>query len=133
MRRRVHSERDDLDWTVRRLWLPEGLRPIGVRQVHSGAARPSSYAGLGMLVSPIFTVVFGLPTMFVLLPLRFARLAPWRVEAVSRPWGRFGPTRTMHWRVKGWAESARAVEEIAAALGRGERQPDVSGAERDDY
>ena len=94
---RVHSERENLDWKVRRVWVPIAVRPMGPRQIEGSVGR---YAGAGMLVSPIFALLFAIPTMLVLLPLRFARLASWRVEAVAYPWGRRGPKTVMGWRVK---------------------------------
>jgi hypothetical protein len=130
--RHAHSERNNLDWTIRRVWLPEGLRPVGMRQMHSGTHAPNEYAGLGVLISPLFTVLFGIPALLVLTPLRFAKLVAWRIEAVARPWGRRGPATLHAWRVKGWAESEQAITEIAAALERGETSPQPSGAERDD-
>ena len=132
MKRRVHSQRDNLDWTVRRVWLPEGLRPVGVRQMHSGTHSPQQYAGLGVLLSPLFTLVFGIPALRVLIPLRLAKLASWRIEAQTRPWGRRGPATVLAWRVKGWAESERAMDDVAAALERGENNPRIASAERDD-
>src|SRR3982751_3501211 len=104
MSRTVHAERNSLTWTVRRVWLPEAVRPVGVRQIHSGSAYPSRYAGVGVLLSPVFALLFAIPTLVVLLPLRRAKLASWRVEAVARPWGRRGPAHLLAWRVKGWEE-----------------------------
>jgi hypothetical protein len=131
MRRRIHSDANNLDWTVRRLWLPEAVRPIGVRQVHSGATRGNDYAGVGVVVSPIFSLIFALPTMLVLVPLRLMGKASWEIEATARPWGRMGPTHVRRWRVRGWSQSRQAVEEIAAALGRGEADVRLPGVTRD--
>jgi hypothetical protein len=131
MRRRVHADSNNLDWTVRRLWLPEAVRPVSVRQVHSGAARANDYAGVGVLVSPIFSLIFALPTMLVLVPLRLMGKASWEIEATARPWGRMGPVHVRRWRVKGWSQSRQAVEEIAAALGRGETDLQLAGVTRD--
>ena len=35
MRRRVHADSNNLDWSVRLVWMPEAIRPIGLRQVYS--------------------------------------------------------------------------------------------------
>jgi len=87
---------------------------------------------MAVVVSPLFTLFFGIPALLVLLPLRFAKLASWRIEAVTRPWGRRGPATLLAWRVRGWAESEQAIAEIAAALERGEDDPRLAGVERDD-
>ena len=100
--------------------------------MHSDSHQPHEYAGLGVVVSPLFTLVFAIPTLLVLIPLRFAKVAAWRIEAVARPWGRRGPATLLAWRVKGWAESERAMDEIAAALERGEMDPQIASAERDE-
>jgi hypothetical protein len=131
MARRVRSERDDTEWKVKRVWLPEGLRPVGPRQIVGGSVRPHQYAGLGVLLSPLFSVVFGIPALVILLPLRLARLTSWTIEAVARPWGRRGPTEAMQWRVKGWSESERALDDVADALRRGVEAPQVEGADRE--
>ena len=131
MARRVHSESANLDWTIRRIWLPEGLRLVGIRQIYSGSHQPL-HNNVGALFSPLFTLVFGVPALLVLIPLRFANLVGWRIEAVTRPWGRLGPATMLAWRVKGWAESERAMEEIASSLERGETDPQISFARRDE-
>ena len=100
--------------------------------MHSDSHQPHAYAGLGVVVSPLFTLVFAIPTLLVLIPLRFAKVVAWRIEAVARPWGRRGPATLLAWRVKGWAESERAMDEIAAALERGEMDPQIASAERDE-
>jgi hypothetical protein len=129
--RRVHDEPNDLDWSLRRVWFPEGLRPVGPRQIMSGSVRPSPYAGVGVLLSPLLSVVVGIPVLLVLVPLRFAKLVSWRIEATARPWGRRGPRAVLAWRVKGWEESRAALDELAAALARGEQSPTLAGAQRD--
>lgn len=133
MRRRVHSSSNNLDWTVRRLWLPEALRPSGIRQLDApGPAQLTLFTSLGFIFSPLFSLVAAVPAMLVLLPLRFAGHASWEVRAEARPWGRRGPPEIMRWRVKGWHGSAQAVEDVAAALERGETQPQIAGAVRVD-
>lgn len=98
----------------------------------SGSSSPQRYAGLGVLVSPLFTLVLGLPALVILLPLRFAKLASWTIEAVARPWGRRGPAEVMHWSVKGWSESKRVLDELCEALRRGENSPRIAGAQREE-
>jgi hypothetical protein len=47
MKRRVHSATDNLDWTIRLIWTPTAIRPIGTRQIYSGSVAPE----LGMAFS----------------------------------------------------------------------------------
>ncbi|HEX3054539.1 MAG TPA: hypothetical protein VHP82_00190 [Gaiellaceae bacterium] len=139
MRRRVHAARDNLDWSVRLVWLPEAIRPIGARQIYSGkvgvGGRFDQNTSLfGILLSPLITLVVGIPVMAILLPLRYAGVMAWEVEAITWPWGkRGGPATVMRWSIRGKGMSGieRIVEEIAAALERGETQPQVSGARRE--
>ena len=126
MARWAHAANNNLDWKIRRVWLPEGIRPIGAREMHEGSTRPHQYAGLGVILSPLFTLVFALPTLAVMVPLRLAKLSGWRIEAVAKPWGRRGPATVLAWRVKGWSKSHAAIEEIAHALERGETNPQIS-------
>jgi len=135
VRRNVHSSKDNLDWVVRRVWVPEAIRPIGPRQVYEGSVGLGAVGtgGVGVVLSPILFVIFVIPTMLVVLPLRFARVMSWEVEAISHPWGKRAPAMLKRWRVKGRSEDLRrVVDEIAAALERGEDQPQVAGAVRDD-
>lgn len=88
---------------------------------------------LAIPFSLVFFLALVLPTMLVVLPLRLAGLMSWRVEAVSYPWGRRKPADVKAWRVKGhWGELQRVVNELAAALERGEQRPRVANAEPDD-
>ncbi|HXY85529.1 MAG TPA: hypothetical protein VEH52_08600 [Gaiellaceae bacterium] len=133
MKRRVHSSKNNLDWIVRVVWSPEAIRPIGVRQVYSGSVgRGANRTGaFGIVFSLVLFLILVIPTVIVVLPLRYAGVMPWEVEAVARPWGRRGPATVMRWRVKGRSEVRRVVDEVAAALERGEDQPRIAGARRD--
>src|ERR1700722_2047615 len=134
MKRGVHSPKDNLDWVVRLVWFPEAIRPIGPRQVYEGSVGRGAgqTAAFGVLFSPVLFLIFVIPTVLVVLPLRYARVMSWEVEAVARPWGKRAPAVLKRWRVKGRsAELRRVVDEIAAALERGEEQPQVAGARRD--
>ena len=66
----------------------------------------------------------------LLIPLAFVTKIvlrrPWWVEAKS-------PGQIMRWRVRGWSESGRVVEDVAKALEAGVREPSPSGAERVQY
>ena len=137
MRKRVHADKNNLDWVVRLRWLPEAIRPIGVRQIYAGhvgagGGIDQNSSLWGVLLSPLITLVVGLPVMAVMLPLRLAGVVSWEVEAIAWPWGkRGGPVMVMRWRVKGWSEAHRVVDDVAAALQRGETQPSIAGATRD--
>jgi len=70
-----------------------------------------------------------IPALALVLPLRYAGVMPWRVEAVAFPNGRRGLPLVMAWRVKGRRkELQRVVDEIAAAIERGDTNPHVPGA-----
>jgi hypothetical protein len=133
VKRRLHAAKNNLDWIVRLVWLPEAIRPIGVRQIYSGSVGvgASRAGGFGVLLSPLISLVVGVPTMLVVLPLRFAGVLSWEVEAIARPWGRGGPATIMRWRVKGWSEARRVIDEVAGQLEAGETQPRVEGAQRE--
>jgi hypothetical protein len=87
VKRRLHAAKNNLDWTVRLVWLPEAIRPIGVRQIYSGSVGvgASRAGGFGVLLSPLISLVVGVPTMLVVLPLRFAGVhrepTPFRLTA----------------------------------------------------
>lgn len=137
MKRKVHSAKDNLDWTVRVVWTPEPIRPVGLRQIYSGSVGPGSRGqGFGVLAIPFSTLAFlvlAIPTMLLVLPLRFAGVMSWQVEAVTYPWGRRKPAMIKTWRVKGRRNDLRRVlSEIAAALEGGEAQPRIAGAEPGD-
>ncbi len=141
----VHSEKGNLDWTIRLLWTPTAIRPIGPKQIYEGSVgtgvhqttpRGGLNTGYGFMVMPfsvLIFLIFVVPVMLVVLPLRYARVLPWQIEAVTYPWGkRKGPATVLRWRVKGRREDLeRAVNEIAAGLERGDVAPKISGAVRD--
>jgi hypothetical protein len=133
VKRRVHSDTRNLDWTIRLRWVPEQIRPIGPKQVYEGKVTPMW--GTGLLVMPFSLIIFlilVIPVMLVVLPLRYMRVLPWTIEAIAYPWGKGkGPGTGRRWRVKGRrAELNRAIDEIAAALERGEDNPRIAGAAR---
>ena len=110
MNRRVHSTKENLDWTVHLVWTPEAIRPVGV-------------------AGDQLSVLASIPAIAVVLPFRYAGVMAWRVEAVAFPRGRRGLPLVMAWRVMGRRkELKRVVDEIAAALERGDTNPHVRGA-----
>jgi len=84
VKRTVHSATEDLDWTVDRVWAPEALRQVRV----------------GLPVDQIYLIAV-IPALALVLPLRYAGVMSWRVEAVAFPNGRRGLPLVMAWRVKG--------------------------------
>jgi hypothetical protein len=156
VKREVHSDNENLNWTVRLVWTPTAIRPIGPKQIYEGhvgtgidqtlpldafsrgdvsLGRGGTPTGYGIVVLPLSVLVFlvfVIPVMLVVLPLRYARVLPWTIEAITYPWGKHGgPPDVLWWRVKGrHGELERVVDEIAAALGRGETAPVVAGAVR---
>jgi hypothetical protein len=138
MERRVHSAKNGLDWKIRLVWTPVAIRPVGPRQVYEvTTARGGLGAGIGILAIPYSLAVFFvfvIPVMLVVLPLRYARVLAWRIEAITFPWGkRNGPATLLSWRVKGRRDELQQVlAEIAAALERGNTNPEIPCAVRDD-
>ena len=83
-----------------------------------------------VLIVETIVFVISLPFLPFVLGLRRAGVLPWTIQARCRPWGRRGPATVLRWRVKGDAESRRALQDIVAALERGSDTPVVAGAER---
>lgn len=127
MKRKVHSAGANLDWTIRLAWTPKVIRPIGPRQLRGLGDDGDA---LGTLVSLLLFLILVVPAMLIVLPLRYAGVLGWRVEAIAYPWGkREGPTLVSVWIVKGrGSEIDAVVDAIAAALERGETAPQVAGA-----
>jgi len=138
MRRHVHADKNNLDWTVRLVWLPEAIRPIGLRQIYAGKVGGPHLVDqntplYGIVLAPLLTLVLAIPVMAIVLPLRYSGVMAWEVEAITWPWGkRGGPPTVMRWTVKskGMDEVKRVVDEIAVALGGGDTQPQIAGARR---
>lgn len=90
MTRKVHTDTRNLDWTIRRVWTPTAIRPVGPKQIYEGSVgfrgegRGSIFLLPGSLL--IFLIVV-IPVMLVALPLRYARVLPWTIEAITYPWG----------------------------------------------
>ena len=136
MKRKVHAAKGNLDWTVRLVWVPTAIRPVGPRQILEGSATPGQRrSGAGVLVIPfslLVFLIFVVPVMAIVLPLRYARVLAWRVEATAYPWGRKSEALVMRWKAKGRKdELQRVVDEIAAALERGDNNPQIAGAVRE--
>lgn len=141
MRRRL-SGPDGLQWTVKRLIVPQAMRPMGrmdlleaatPRRTHvdgvTGSIPDAGMAPTGPLPLGALLSVVLLPFLPFVLALRYARLVRWTVEARAYPWGRRYPPVVLTYVVRGHEEARQAVEELAEALARGEGSPKLTGAE----
>jgi hypothetical protein len=132
-----------LRWTVKRLIVPTGMRPLTRtemldvatprRTVVAGMSRQipdamGAWTGpipLGFLLMPVV-----LPLVPIVLLLRRWRLLPWTIEARAHPWGRRYPPIALTYAVHGGEESRRAFRQLVEALTRGDGAPKIDGAEK---
>jgi hypothetical protein len=132
-----------LRWTVKRLIVPAGMRPLTRTDVLDAAAPRQTVVegmsrhvpdGMGAWTGPLplgfLLVPLLLPLVPLVLLLRHVRLLPWTIEARTHPWGRRYPPVVLTYAVRGDAESRRAFGELVEALARGEGAPIISGAEK---
>jgi hypothetical protein len=140
-RRRV-SGPTGLDWTVKRLLVPQGMRPMSRTDILDaasprrtyvdgvdGSIPDAFYAATGPLpVGALLSLVM-LPLLPLVLALRYARVLRWTVEARTYPWGRRYPPVVLSYAVRGRREAAEAVGELADALARGEGSPRLTNGE----
>ena len=148
MKREVHSGKENLDWTVRRLWVvhrpmsPAQALDEGVDRAVSGyfPGRPG-YQNFGNFavgemytLAPVVDTLLSLallPFLPLVIVLRRWGVVSWTIQARCRPWGRHGPPVVLRWRVKGDAASRRAFDDIVSQLEQGSGAPVIAGAERD--
>jgi hypothetical protein len=141
-RRRKVSAPDRLDWTVKRLLVPNALRPMSRTDILDAATpRRTHVDGVGGSVPDAFYGVTGplplgalfsltmLPFVPVVLALRYARLLRWTIEARTYPWGRRYPPIVLSYLVRGHREARQAVDELAEALARGDGSPRLADGE----
>jgi hypothetical protein len=132
-----------LRWTVKRLIVPTGMRPLtrtemldvasprrttveGMsRQVPDAALAPTGPLPLGFLLVPL-----ALPLVPLVLLLRRLRWLPWTIEARTHPWGRRYPPVVLTYAVRGGEETRRAFGQLVEALARGDGSPIIAGAEK---
>jgi hypothetical protein len=132
-----------LRWTVKRLILPTGMRPLTRtdmldvatprRTAVDGVSRqvPDAYgAWTGPLPLGFLLVPLVLPLVPLVLLLRRMRWLPWTVEARAHPWGRRYPPVVLTYAIRGGEESRRALGQLVEALARGEGAPRIDGAEK---
>jgi hypothetical protein len=135
--------RDGLRWTVKRLVVPTGFRPLSRTEMLDAATpRRTRVEGLSRQVpdatsgwtGPLPLGFLFLPLGLVLMPLvlllRRLRVLPWTIEARTYPWGRRYPPVVLTYAVRGGDETRRAFAELVAALERGDGSPVLAGAER---
>jgi hypothetical protein len=138
MRRTVESP-SGLRWTVRRLIVPNGLKPhtptdmldaATPRGMHvdgvPGSVRDAIYAPTGPMPLAFVFLPFALLLLPPVLLLRALRLLPWTVEARAYPWGRRYPPIVFSYEAVGRADIGRVMDEVVAALARGDGSPVVS-------
>jgi hypothetical protein len=141
-RRRKVTAPDRLAWTVKRLVVPNGMRPMSrmdvldagtPRRTHvdgvSGSVPDAFYGVTGPLPLGALLSLFALPLLPLVLALRYARLVRWTVEARTYPWGRRYPPVVLSYLVRGHREACEALDELADALARGEGSPKLASAE----
>ena len=132
-----------LRWTVRRLIVPTGLRPLSRTEILDAATpRRTVVEGMsrqvpdavgawtGPLPLGFLLVPFALPLVPVALLLRRLRVLPWTLEARTYPWGRRYPPIVLTYAVRGGDESRRAFGQLVDALARGDGGPVLDGAEK---
>jgi hypothetical protein len=132
-----------LRWTVKRLILPTGMRPLTRtdmldvatprRTAVDGVSRqvPDAYgAWTGPLPLGFLLVPLVLPLVPLVLLLRRMRWLPWTIEARAHPWGRRYPPVVLTYAIRGGEESRRAFGQLVEALARGEGAPRIDGAEK---
>jgi hypothetical protein len=133
---------DGLRWTVKRLIVPTGMRPLTRTEMLDAAApRRTVVEGMSRQVPDAVGAATGpLPLAFLLVPLalplvpfalllRRARMVPWTIEARTYPWGRRFPPIVLTYAVRGGDETRRAFEQLVEALARGDGAPVIDGAE----
>jgi hypothetical protein len=132
-----------LHWTVKRLVLPVGMRPLGPVEILDVATPRRTFvdgvpgrlpdavgAATGPLPLGILLVPLALPFLPFILLGRRLRWLPWTIEARAHPWGRRYPPIVLSYAIRGGDESMRVLEELAEALTRGDGAPAIAGAER---
>jgi hypothetical protein len=116
-----------LQWRLRLLTLPSGMRPHPPSELLSLADPATGWTPLPV---GVLLAVFALPFLPLVLLLRSIRLLPWTVEARTYPWGRRCPPIVLTYEVRGREHAVAAISELAAALARGSGGPVLPGCER---
>jgi hypothetical protein len=134
---------DGLRWTVKRLIVPTGMRPLSRTEILDAAAPrrtvvegmsrqvPDAVGGwTGPLPLGFLLVPLALPLVPLALLLRRLRMLPWTIEARTYPWGRRHPPIVLSYEIRGGDETRRAFRQLVEALARGDGSPDIEGAEK---
>jgi hypothetical protein len=137
------------EWRIRRRWLSRPLRRPRFARLRRGRGSSTSWLDVGdlggadgvfayvalvvlVIVVLVVFVLFVWPLLLALADAvvillaavaaavgRLAMGRPWTIEAVRSGCA----AERLEWRVNGWRRSGRVIEDIAAALSRGESQP----------
>jgi len=131
-----------LEWTVKRLLIPLGMRPLDrIAILDAATPRRTVVEGMsnrvpdavGAWTGPLPLGVLVLPLALLLLPivllLRRLRLLPWTVEARAYPWGRRFPPIVFSYDVRGGDDVRRVLIQLADALARGDGAPQIAGVD----
>jgi hypothetical protein len=132
-----------LRWTVKRLIVPTGFRPLSrTDMLHAATPRRTVVEGMSRQVPDAVGAWTGpLPLGFLLFPLvlpllpialllRRLRVLPWTIEARAYPWGRRYPPILLTYAVRGGDETHAAFRQLLEALARGDGAPVIAGAEK---
>jgi hypothetical protein len=132
---------DGLEWKVKLVFLSAGMRPpTPADLVDIGTPRRTHVDGVGRIPDAVVGVtgpvplgalllVLTLPFLPIVLALRWLRVLPWTIEARTYPWGKRHPPIVLSYEIRGRDEALRALDELAAALVRGDGAPLIPGAE----
>lgn len=139
--RRVTSP-DRLDWKVKRLVIPHGMRPMSRVDILdaatprrtsidrvSGSVPDATVGVTGPLPLGAVLSLLLMPFLPLVLILRYVRVLRWTIEARTYPWGRRYPPVVLSYAIRGHDEALRAVHELANALKRGDGAPVLADAE----
>jgi hypothetical protein len=133
---------DGLHWTVKRLIVPNGMRPLTRTDLLQVATPGRTVVdgvderlpdAVGGWTGPIPLAFVFFPIMAPFLPFvllaRRRRWLPWTIEARTYPWGKRHPPIVFSYAVRGGAECLVAIDELVVALARGDGRPELSGGE----
>jgi len=140
--RKIVASPNGMQWTVKCLVIPLGMRPIDRISVLDAATPRRTFvdgmpnrlpdafsAWTGPLPLAVLFLPLTLPLLPVVLLLRRLRLLPWTVEARTYPWGRRYPPIVFSYAVRGKEEALQVVDQLVEALARGDGAPVIPGAE----
>jgi hypothetical protein len=132
-----------LRWTVKRLVVPTGFRPLRRTELLDAASpRRTAVDGVsrqvpdavGAWTGPLPLAFVFFPLMVPLIPvallLRRLHVLPWTLEASAYPWGKRYPPIVLTYAVRGGEETRSAFAQLVEALASGDGAPALAGAEK---